>query len=134
MAVPIFENRVFYQGVEFDLTEALAKEIELRTPYKVLQDQSRADTAVTGSIIDVDQRRLARDDRTGLVEALEVSVTIDFDWTDLRSGQCLRQRKGFTAVVHYAPARVTGEPFQVAQHQAVARLAQRIVDAMGSDW
>ena len=40
VAIPLFENRTFYQGVEFDLTEALVKEIELRTPYKVISNEN----------------------------------------------------------------------------------------------
>jgi hypothetical protein len=59
VAVDIFDNRTFFQGVEFDLTEALVKEIELRTPYKVVAND-RADTVITGTIHTVRQLSLSR--------------------------------------------------------------------------
>src|SRR5262249_31118753 len=34
--VPIFKNRTFYKGLEFDLTRAVIREIEAKTPYKVV--------------------------------------------------------------------------------------------------
>ena len=52
VSVPIFDNQSFYQDVEFDLTEALVKEIELRTPYKVT-GADRADTILQGEIVSV---------------------------------------------------------------------------------
>src|SRR5215204_1572172 len=41
--VPIFKNRTFWTatpvpGMEMDLTRAIIREIELKTPYKVVQD------------------------------------------------------------------------------------------------
>src|SRR3974377_1913889 len=48
--VPIFENKTFHRGLEFDLTKAVTKEIEWKTPFKVVSDRSKADTELTGSI------------------------------------------------------------------------------------
>src|SRR5205807_567572 len=42
VAVPIFTNRTFYRGVEFDLSKAVINQLESRTPYKVAPSE-RAD-------------------------------------------------------------------------------------------
>ena len=49
VAVPIFENKTFRREWEFRLTEAIAKNIEYRTPYKVAK-QDKADTVLTGEV------------------------------------------------------------------------------------
>src|SRR5262245_8430424 len=48
--VPIFKNDTFRQGLEFDLTQAVIREIEVRTPYKVVNGNADADTELTGTI------------------------------------------------------------------------------------
>ena len=133
VAVPIFDNRSFYQGIERDITEAVIKEIELRTPYKVV-DRSRADTLIKATITRVDQVRLNRRHTGGLPQEQELRVRLDFAWQDLRTGRTLRERSGFEAVGRYIPAQPVAEPYQVGQHQASQRLAQQIVTVIGAQW
>lgn len=131
--VPIFENRSFYQGVERELTEALINEIELRTPYKVVSRQ-QADTVLDGTITSVDQGRLSRGRKGGLPQELETRIRVNFEWRNVRTERTLRERRGFTAVGRYIPARPVGEPYQIAQHEAVQRLARDIVAVMAAPW
>src|SRR5205823_6228821 len=49
--VPIFQNRTFYKGLEFDLTRAVVREIELKTPYKVVGADQDADAELSGTIV-----------------------------------------------------------------------------------
>src|SRR5690349_10480305 len=58
--VPIFKNFTFWRGLEFDLTRAVVREIELKTPYKVVSDPSRADTELTGTIVSFNKNILNR--------------------------------------------------------------------------
>lgn len=131
--VPIFQNRSFYRGVEFDLTEALIKEIELTTPYKAVR-QGQADTILVGTIVAMDQNRLTRTRPGGLPEELEVRITVDLEWKNLRTGKVIRDRKGLTSVGRYIPVRQVGEQYQVGQHESVQRLAQEIVATMRGEW
>ncbi len=133
VAVPIFDNRTFYQGVEFDLTEALKKQLELRTPYKVTS-VSTADTELRGTITRIDQDQLSRRRPGGLPQEMQVSISVDFEWKDLRENETLRDRRGFVAVGRYVPTDPLLEPFEIAQHQAVERLASEIVSVMRADW
>lgn len=133
VAVPIFENRTGYRHVETDLSEALIKQIERRTPYKVVAPAT-ADTILQGTITEVDQTQLSRRREGGVPEELEVRVVVSFEWKDLRpgeqAGQTLRSRSGFEAVGRYVVTRPVGEPFENAQHTAVQQLAADIVSVM----
>ena len=50
VSVPIFENATNRRGLEFQITEAVQKEITKRTPYRLTKG-SNADTRLTGSIV-----------------------------------------------------------------------------------
>lgn len=133
VAVPMFENKTFYRGIEMDLSEALVKEIEARTPYKVVQ-RGGAGTELTGTITAVEQDLVSRRASGGLPQEVEVIVVVDFAWKDLRTGQPIRDRQGFEAVGRYVPARPVGQPYEVAQHAAVEQLAEDIVSVMQAEW
>lgn len=133
VAVPIFKNRSFYQGAEFDLTEAITKAIESRTPYKVVAPQG-ADTILEGTITNIEQVRLSRRADGGLPQEMEMRIVIDLAWKNLRTGQLIRDRKGLEAVGRYIPANPVGETYSIAQHQAAERLAGAVVSAMRADW
>src|SRR5881398_2965320 len=52
VAVPIFKNKDYRRGVEFSLSKAVVNQIEMRTPYKVV-DRGKADTILEGEIVDI---------------------------------------------------------------------------------
>jgi len=133
VAVNILGNASFRRGVEFSLTEALIKEIETRTPYKVTR-QGTADTIITGTIRGVDQGLLSRDADAGVPQEIQVTVTASFQWKDQRTGEVLRRRDGMAATGEYVPTRPAGEFYEVAEQRAVAEMARHMVDLMRSDW
>jgi len=133
VSVPIFENRTFYKGVEFDLAEALTKQLTARTAYR-LASPGAADTVLEGTITSIQQVTLSRTEGAGLPEQMEVVVTIDFTWKDLNTGEPIMDRRGFSSLGRYIPDRVVGEGFAVAQHDAADQLARDIVDQMRGDW
>ena len=47
VSVPIFENATFRRGIEVQITEAVQKEIQKRTPYRLAKGLD-ADTRLTG--------------------------------------------------------------------------------------
>ncbi|MEM1109110.1 MAG: LptE family protein [Planctomycetota bacterium] len=133
VAVPTFANRTFFRGVEFDLTEAVVKEVEQRTPYKVI-DTNIADTLLNATITGVSTRQLSRTREAGLPQEVQVTVTVDFEWIDQRSGAKLATRRGFSSVGRYVPTQPVGESFEVGQHAAVERLARDMVSALRGGW
>lgn len=133
VSTPIFTNNTYDRGVEFELADALVKEIEATTPYKVTNSR-RASTSLTGTITRVDRESLSRSPRTGLNEEVSYSVTVDFLWRDLRTGKTLVERRDFTTHALYTPSRPNSEPEELARFSSVQQLARDIVDQMRADW
>jgi hypothetical protein len=133
VAVPIFANDTFYRDIEFQLTDALVKEIERRTPYKVTP-MIRADTTLTGRISRVDLDSLSRSPRTGLTEEAVLRVTIDFEWRDLRTNQLLVERRSFAGDGLFVPSQPSGEFIELGRFAAVQKLAADIVSQMQAAW
>ena len=133
VAVSIFENDSYDRGVEYEFADALVKEIEGRTPYKVTSAK-RADTILTGRIRSVERDQLSKSRVTGLSEEVTLGVTIDLNWRDRRTGEPLLELRSFTDTSLFVPSNPTGEPIELAEYGAVERLARDVVSQMQADW
>jgi hypothetical protein len=96
--VPIFQNRTFVRGVEFDLTRAVVREIEQKTPYKVVGPGCDADTELTGTVVTFTKNVLTVNQLNEVREA-ETTLAVEVVWKDLRTGEFLSK-----------PSRRPGEP------------------------
>jgi hypothetical protein len=83
--VPIFENVSFRRGLEFDLTRAVIREIEAKTPYKVASCREAADTELRGKIINRN-RSMVLNNRLNEIREGEVALAVELTWLDLRPG------------------------------------------------
>lgn len=86
--VPIFENRTFRKDLEFDLTRAVVREIEAKTPFKVVSDCEQADTELIGTIIAGNKLILNRNQLNEVREA-ETTLMVSVIWRDRRTGEIL---------------------------------------------
>jgi len=82
--VPIFKNFTFRRGLEFQLTEAVVREIESKTPYKVVQDCD-ADTELIGTIVGRSKAVINYNQLAETREA-QTTLTVEVVWRDLRAG------------------------------------------------
>ncbi|MCA9290026.1 MAG: LptE family protein, partial [Phycisphaerales bacterium] len=133
VSVPILENDTFHPSIALDLTDALVKEIQRRTPYNVT-GEVRADTILSGRIRRVELDQLAKSKLTGLSEEVIVTVTIDFEWTDLRTGRTLVARESYAGQGVFNPSRPVGEPVELGTLAVVQQLARDVVSEMRSAW
>ena len=131
VCVPIFENHTFRREWEFRLTEAIDKNIEYRTPYKIASKKD-ADTILTGQIVDIQENVLTNRFGTILPRESELTVVVNFVWKDQRSGRILVERKAFNRSATEIPQ--LGERVTDAEQLAIERLAAGIVDQMQTDW
>lgn len=136
--VPIFQNDTFRRGLEYQLTEAIQKEIQTRTPYRLVSGPG-ADTRLTGRIVGARKNVLGEtqfDDPRELQLSLFVVVT----WEDLRTGQLLATQEvplqpqaiPLTGQAEFAPE--VGQSLATATQDATNRLAQQIVNMMETPW
>ncbi len=133
VAVPIFQNHTFDQGIGAELAEAVTKEIQRRTKW-VVTSPDHADRVLDGTITRSTQSLLAVDRETGLGQQLAVVITIDFRFSNARTGDVLLARQNFSASDFYAPSIEAGERRAVGRHGAINRLAQDIVAELQAAW
>ncbi|MGB7161313.1 MAG: LptE family protein [Tepidisphaeraceae bacterium] len=131
VAVPIFTTTSFDRGVEFSLSQAVVKQIEATTPYKVVP-RERADTILEGQVVDVRNTVLSTDPNSAVPQEQLLAITVNFTWKDLRSGRIFVERRGFEHTATYYPT--LGEGRFVGTQHAVEKLALAIVQEFQADW
>lgn len=100
--VPIFKNLTYWRGVEFELTRAVVREIELKTPYKVVSETACADTELTGTIVSLNKGIVNRDPY-GLTREAQTTLGVEIIWKDLRTGEILSKPRPPGEVVPALP-------------------------------
>lgn len=134
VAVPIFENPSFAHGLEVELTDAIIKEIQAKTPWRVVPMGSGANSTLTGKLAEPKLHRLSTSPGTGYAQELAVQLSVDFDFKDARTGKTILSRRGFAASDEFVPASPANERIEKGQHGAVQRLARDIVAELRSSW
>jgi len=131
VAIPIFTTKDYRRGIEFRLTEAVIKELELHAPYKVVPKE-RADTILEGQVTSVKVGTLSRDFFSNQPREQQLVISIDLTWKDLRTGKILLQRRNLQQEGVFHPP--LGEGEFVGAQQAIERFALVIVQEMQADW
>jgi len=135
--VPMFESNSFRRHLGERLTEAVMKEIERNTPFKVVGTPN-ADSVLTGRIIS-ETKGLVVESPTDEPRLVEVNLAVEVTWVD-RSGDVLRQ-----GVIPLPPAVATvsqpakfapevGSSVATAHQDAIQTLAEQIRGLMESPW
>jgi Lipopolysaccharide-assembly len=136
--VPIFESDSFRRHLGERLTEAVQKEIELKTPYKVVGSPG-SDSVLTGRIVG-ETKRLVGVAPTDDVREAQVNLQVQLQWVD-RQGTALRSMPPIplpneVALVGQAATLVPeyGQSTTSGQEEAIHRLAEQIVGLMEAPW
>lgn len=136
--IPVVRNETYRHDIGVQLSEALVKAVELKTPYKVIADPS-ADSTLTCRVTNQFKRTVteAATDEPRVVETL---IAIELTWTDRRGNLLMENR--FVPAGELAYYFLQGSDFVseggqsmgTAQQMAVERLADEIVQQMESRW
>ncbi len=136
--VPIFESDSFRRNLGERLTEAVVKQIEFNTPYKVV-GSSGADSILTGRIVSEGKRTIA-ENTNDEPRDVEIGLLVQVSWVD-RRGDLINQSVGYPVPpvllnigqgVNFAPE--AGQSTATAHQEAVQRLARQIVAQMEIAW
>lgn len=136
--VPVFASESLRPDLGQRLTEAVIKQIELKSPFKVV-GRDRADTVLEG--------RIVRDSRRVLVETInddprdyETSIRAQVAWTS-NQGHAIQPE--IVVPVPDALAEISqttdlvpevGQSVATAQQEAIERMAEQIVAMMEVPW
>ncbi|MDP6555652.1 MAG: LptE family protein [Pirellulaceae bacterium] len=136
--VPVFESESFRPNLGERLTEAVVKEIELKTPYKVVATPN-ADSVLRGRIVVENKRVLAEnafDEPRNIATGMEVEV----NWYDRQGGLILRNVSFAYSPVAFSVAQTSdlipeaGQSVATAHQESVQELARQIVEQMEIPW
>ncbi len=133
VAVEVFDNRTFRHGVEDDLAEAIIREIHRSTPWKVSLGED-ADTALTGAVTGVRNRKVSTNRQSGLVQEQAVELTVSFEWKDRTTGEILVSRRRFSSMETFVPVPDVRERIEMGERAVVQEMAERIVRELRSTW
>lgn len=137
VAVPMFQSVADRTDLEIQLTEAVQKEIQSRTPF-LLVHEGQADTVLRGKLVGVRKRPLSRT-ITDDPREVEFALAVEVSWED-RRGQ--RLNAGSVPITpDLVPVLATGsqavsigQTRATANQQAIQRLARQVVDLMEVPW
>lgn len=129
--VEAFHSREFRRELEFRLTEAVVKRIEMDTPWRIAPRKT-ADALLSGEILRVDNRTFGDDIDTDLPREIGSTIVVRYRLQDLRSGKILVERPRFVHQTSYIPP--VGESFDQGMTRGLDGMAERIVESMEEDW
>lgn len=133
VSIPVCENYTYDLGLEALVTEAVIKEMQRSTPLKVVS-RGAADSELKVIITKSELRRLSVQKKTGFSQELGVTLTVDFEWKDVRSGEMIVSRRDFAAAETFVPANPSGERLDNGRVGAASRLARDLVWELRSNW
>lgn len=129
--VEMFHSKEFRRELEFRLTEAIVKRIEMDTPYRIAS-RKKADAMLSGEILNVDNRTFGDDFDRDLPRETGSTIVVRYRLQDMRSGEILVERPRFVYQTSYIPP--VGETFTMAMTRGLEGLAEQLVESMESDW
>ena len=136
--VPVFTSDSFRRTLGERLTEAVVREIELKTPYKVV-GSDRADTVLVGRIV-AESKTVVSENRNDEPRDIELAMQVQIEWRN-RRGELISQQHAIpvpSSVMHVGQSAnvipEAGQSIATSQQEAIHRLAEQIVAQMEVAW
>lgn len=136
--VPMIDSDSYRRDLGERLTEAVIKEIELKTPYKVVSTPD-ADSILSARLI-ADSRRTVIENAFDDPRLSETEMFAEVTWLNRRRlpivpMQAVPLPAGLTEISAASPLITeAGQSVATSQQQAIERLAQQIVSTMEAPW
>lgn len=133
--VPIFRSDSFRRNLGEWLTEAVIREIEMRSTYKVVHTPT-ADSVLYGTIVS-DHKQVFAEDQFGVPRDIQFDLSVDIRWLDRSGNAVLRSAVipidlSVAGAAHLIPE--GGQSLTTAQQRVIRSVARQIVDQMEAGW
>lgn len=136
--VPVFESDSFRRNLAEWLTEAICKEIENKTPYKVV-GTPQADSVLSGKIT-TDTKRVIIEDKYDYPRESQLNMSVQVRWVN-RKGDRLNAMDAVPLPQELALLSTDGtvvpefgQSVSTAQQAAIEKMAAQIVSLMEMPW
>ena len=132
--VPVFRSFSFREDLNLKLTEEVIKEVERRTPYRVVSSREEADTILSGTVMYAN-KYVSVVNPNNLPRQIMNELTAEVTWEDVRGGVDLEKAPPTVRLSETVPSFVElGETATLAYDQAIKRMAVDIVNMMEEPW
>lgn len=136
--VPMVQSDSFRRNLGERLTEAIVKEVELKTQYKIV-DADSADSVLTARLVS-DAKRVLSENEFDEPRDLETDFFVQMSWVDRRGDLIAGGTPipfspllvNISQTASYVPE--AGQTMTTAQQEAIQRLAEQIVSQMEAPW
>jgi hypothetical protein len=136
--VPMIDSDSYRRDLGERLTEAVVKEIELKTPYKVVSTPD-ADSILSARLISDTRRRITQN-AFGDPRISQTEIRAEVNWINRRRQPLVAAQMipvpaellAFSQSSNLIPE--AGQSVATSQQQAIERLAQQIVASMEAPW
>ena len=130
--VSVFKSVTFRRDINIMLTELVMKEIERRTPYKVVGTPEDADTTLEGTI-NFSDKNVVLESPYNLPRQLTATMVVMATWTDNKATEKKPPNPAIISdTFNFYPE--IGESAQAAYYRTCEKLAVQIVNMMEQPW
>ena len=128
-----FKTNSFRRDVEKQLTEAVQKEITMRTPFKLESDHTKAESLLSG-VITYTNKGLVVEAPTNFARELNMSINVAVKWTrnPPTEIEAMQLPTMVVETINFVPE--VGDTTLGATNHVVQALAKQIVDMMEQPW
>jgi Lipopolysaccharide-assembly len=128
-----FKTNSFRRDIEKQLTEAVQKEITMRTPFKLESDHTKADSLLSG-VITYANKGLVVEAPTNFARELNMTINVAVKWTRNPPTEIEATQLPTMVVetINFVPE--VGDTTLGATNHVVQALAKQIVDMMEQPW
>ncbi len=128
-----FRTQSFRRDIEKQLTEAVQKEITMRTPFKVVGNHESADSLLSG-VISYADKNLVVEAPTNFARELNATITVAVNWTHNPPTEIEAARipTVVSETINFVPE--VGDTSVGAFNHVVQSIAKQIVDMMEQPW
>ena len=136
--VPLVASNSFRRQLGERLTEAIAKQIEQDTPYKVV-NQTNADSVLRGRIVS-ERKRVLVENANDNPRDIEWNIAVEYTWIDHRGNPLMEPVTMPLPTLSIALGQAAdfvpeaGQSMLTAQNDIFVRVAQQVVGQMESPW
>ena len=135
--VPVFESDTFRRNLGEWLTEAVVKEIEQTSTYKVVGHPG-ADSTLQGRIVR-DGKRVLAENKRDEPRDIEFGLRLEISWVDNRGAVLIQRSYGIPVALvavnedaYVVP--IAGQSIATAQQETIQKLAAEVVGLMELPW
>lgn len=131
IAVPVFENSTRRHDLEWEVTRAVAAELQARTHLAVVDLEDEPDLVLRGTLVEAEEdtlsrRRFQRQRQTAYFVTAEIRVDRRNGESPLVEPTRVTERESYVSVL--------GEDVRSARQEAVRALAERVVQQLEAGW